>query len=902
MKRTVKIDPFFDRQPKLSFIDELRRPLHEKAPVFYGKRTAQSGEFDAVGLYVAEKYPDDPDGLLETVYDDIARFLDVYGIGGRRYPIRIKKGKTEKFEAYVIEITPEGITITANDTEGVRRALIYIEDELRRREGAFLEPCTVKRAPHITSRITRCFFSPINRPPKFGDELSDDVDYYPEEYLNRLMHDGANGVWIYTRFSDILPSSIITEYGKGYETRIAKLNRVIEKCRRYGIGVYVFAIEPGGLAPETAKNYPDMCGQPGYNGDLTLCVNSEMGKAYCLEAGETLMRLAPKLAGFISITYGERPTSCSSSDYTKCPRCGKKGHGELIADSVEALCSGMRKVNPDCKVVSWTYGTRARMARGYDWREEISDYVRHAPSDAMLCQNFDDMGYEEQLGELRQGEDYWLSYVGPSELFRFTAEQAKKEGKHMFAKMQVCCSHEIASVPYVPVPGNIYKKYKAAYELGVEGVMQCWYFGNYPSMMSKAAGELAFEDFSDEDRFLTRLAGIYWGNTKASAVVKAWKCFEAAYRNYPLNIMFSYYGPAHDSVVWRLALKPKNYPLPRTWQSVDPVDGDRIGECLLNGHTLAEACELTDRMSRGWNEGAEIMRSLGNDSADAAEQCSVADAIGLLFASTRNILEFYNLRDALGRGEGDAHALLSRMREIVEQEIENSRAMIPLCEGDGRLGYHSEAEGYKFFPEKLTDRIKQLQELLDTEFAEVKQRIENGLPPLEYYAGVEDDPDVKRYSMACDLDSAKWESVGDDARVRMAYDGESIYIELESDSRTTFTLAPEFRLLYPDAVVQITPDGKVNLLPVDSLLYNSLFGERKKKEYAKYRDIRSLGSDGTHILLTLKRSEIGLDTIRPFKLKIKADGTSWCGTEKPKYLLGKFEVDVSEYGWILPQG
>ena len=27
-----------------------------------------------------------------------------------------------------------------------------------------------------------------------------------------------------------------------------KLNRTIEKCRRYGIGVYVFAIEPVALA------------------------------------------------------------------------------------------------------------------------------------------------------------------------------------------------------------------------------------------------------------------------------------------------------------------------------------------------------------------------------------------------------------------------------------------------------------------------------------------------------------------------------------------------------------------------------------------------------------------------------------------------------------------------------
>lgn len=28
------------------------------------------------------------------------------------------------------------------------------------------------------------------------DELMDDVDYYPEPYLDRLAHEGINGLWI----------------------------------------------------------------------------------------------------------------------------------------------------------------------------------------------------------------------------------------------------------------------------------------------------------------------------------------------------------------------------------------------------------------------------------------------------------------------------------------------------------------------------------------------------------------------------------------------------------------------------------------------------------------------------------------------------------------------------------
>ena len=50
------------------------------------------------------------------------------------------------------------------------------------------------------------------------------------------------------------------------------------------------------------------------------------------------------------------------------------------------------------------------------------DYVKNAPEDVMLMQNFDDRGYENQLGVERQAMDYWLSYVGPSELFTITAD------------------------------------------------------------------------------------------------------------------------------------------------------------------------------------------------------------------------------------------------------------------------------------------------------------------------------------------------------------------------------------------------------------------------------------------------------------------------------------------------
>jgi len=904
MKRTIRQDPFFDRQPPLSFLGDLTSPVHRTKPVNYGLSPMEPGEIDAHGLYIAAPYPDDPKGLLKTIYDDFTRFADIYGISGNTYPIRLCRGETDCFEAYRVTVTTVETTITAADTEGIRRGLVWLEDTLRRRENAYLTPSEVYRKPHIRARITRCFFSPINRPPKYGDELSDEIDYYPDEYLNRLMHDGTTGVWIYSRFSDLVPSAFLPSYGKGYEARIAKLNRVIEKCARYGIGVYLFAIEPYCLDPKDAELCPALAGNRGWSGRNVFCAHSPEGKAFCREMGRNLLTLVPDLAGLISITYGERPTSCTSLyPNITCPHgdtdCLRRGPGAMLSEAVEALRSGVREVKSDCQVISWTYGHRT-------WQfDEIRDYVKTAPADVMLMQNFEDMGYGEQLGQVRQCVDYWLSYVGPSDLFRITAEAAGEAEKHIYAKMQVCCSHEIASVPYIPAPGILYRKYAEAKRLGVEGIMQCWYFGNYPSLMSKAAGELSFRedivpgDAAAEEAFLTDLAAIYWGRSRSKTVVQMWKAFADSYTQYPMNVMFSYYGPMHDAVVWKLSLEPKNFSLPRSWQTLDPIDGDRVCEALLNGHTLEEALTLTGQMCAAWKKGMAVLETLAADCPDTAEQISVAKALDLLLKGGHGILEFYHLRDLLGRRAGNDKELLARMEAIVREQIGQSRAMIPLCEADGRLGYHSEGEGYKFFPEKLTDRIGQLEDLLQTEFPAVRQRIAAGKSPLPYYDGEEDWPELKRYIMLKgELNDATWESIpdGKNSRFRMAYTDVTLSIELQSDAEVSFTLCPEYCLMKPDATIRITPNGTVTL-GSNSKLYYSLFGERAEAELAKYRNIQTLSP--SHHILTMSLAEIGLDNVRPMKMKLAAGSVQWCHAGEGFPTLGKGEILPEDYGWIL---
>ena len=147
-------DPFFHDQPPLEFIEDLKSPVHEKAPLnFDTRKEKRDGEVSAKGIYIKERFPES-EGLLDTAYADFEEFRKVCKIEGEGYPVIIEKGITECFEAWRMTVTEECCRIVSADTEGARRAIFYLEGELTKREGEFLPIGTVERRPYIKASIT----------------------------------------------------------------------------------------------------------------------------------------------------------------------------------------------------------------------------------------------------------------------------------------------------------------------------------------------------------------------------------------------------------------------------------------------------------------------------------------------------------------------------------------------------------------------------------------------------------------------------------------------------------------------------------------------------------------------------------------------------------------------------
>ena len=104
---------------------------------------------------------------------------------------------------------------------------------------------------------------------------------------------------------------------------------------------------------------------------------------------------------------------------------------DVLADTVSGLARGMQSVDPEAELIAWPYG------QSVCWgAKNTVKSAGHMPKNVILQHNFETGGRNVQLGKGRPTWDYWLSYVGPSELFRNCAKAAVRCGTRVSATRQ----------------------------------------------------------------------------------------------------------------------------------------------------------------------------------------------------------------------------------------------------------------------------------------------------------------------------------------------------------------------------------------------------------------------------------------------------------------------------------
>jgi hypothetical protein len=347
--------------------------------------------------------------------------------------------------------------------------------------------------------------------------------------------------------------------------------------------------------------------------------------------------------------------------------------------------------------------------------------------------NFEHGGMKTVQGKRFMINEYSLSYIGPSEAFAKMAHDGRDLGREVYAKLQIGNSHELESVPYLPLPGVVYDKFSAMHSMGVRGTMASWMMGGCPSIMLKAAGEAAFAPLPAKQDFLARLAVQCGGAAAAGKTVEAWNQFAAAFARYPATPSVFYYVPIHRSPAYQLHLeqepelaKPYNFGMDFSLR-VQPWE-DKVSHWLqpVWPHTPGDQPFTPDELIRAyrdvgtrWQTGVALLAEAqrANPRADELQkQYQVAAAGGLMLLSTANVIEFYAARDQLRRASSqEQRALVARMIRAAESDVALAKEMKTCLQADPSIGFWSYP--YLNYPvsEELVDaKIRQVGQMLPT--------------------------------------------------------------------------------------------------------------------------------------------------------------------------------------------
>ncbi|MDD3725944.1 MAG: hypothetical protein PHI44_01930 [Candidatus Ratteibacteria bacterium] len=562
----------------------------------------------------------------------------------------------------------------------------------------------------------------------YGRDIEDSVKNHPDHYLEEIGREGFGAVWLHCILRDIVSSDVFPEFGKKENQQIPALNRMVEKAGRYGLKVFLYFCEPRGLREEDPfwKNNPDVKGQsaefqgtPPFSGRYyALCSSTQKVKDYLYQSSYNLFKKVPGLGGVFMITASEFHTHCYSH-YPKwrlkftdplmdewaakpfeCKRCDKREPHQVVSEVITLINKGIKDASPDARVIAWNWSWYIIEP---DPQEKL---ISSLPQDVILQGDFERGGYKKVLNKQLDIDEYSLSYTGPSPRFKKLFCLAKDRGMKVTAKLQVGSTHELVTVPYIPVPYKIAEKLYRMRKMGVDGFLGCWIFGGDISPMSKVAGKMSGRHSLTPSNAVKEVAIEEFGKEQAGYVIKAWRYFSDAWENYPFSIPFLYSSPVNYATAYPFTLKDKEMREIPSWL---PLPRDKNGH-LISGDTLngwirpfssAFVIRAFKKLLSEWGKGIDVLKE-GKEYLEEPrykKELDLAVHIFLLIRSTINIIEFYRLLKRYNSGD---KVVQKELKKLLKDEVVIVESDMEIIKRNSDFGYHPEAHEYFITEKDLT--------------------------------------------------------------------------------------------------------------------------------------------------------------------------------------------------------
>ena len=575
-----------------------------------------------------------------------------------------------------------------------------------------------------TIRIWRSPTSAFGHFNRFEDPWQEEtvtaLDAYTDEELLRITVAGFNAIWIHGNLSNVVRTEVFPELGKDADLHQQCLNALIERAKKHDIKVMMYCQPPRAIPLDHIfwQNHSDVAGQVEEILDdknqavalRSLCTSTEKVKEYLFQAAFELATKVPGLGGVIMITASEYPSHCWArrgnimlADGSRamaeidCPRCRVRKPGEVVTEIIHLIRDGIRSASQEMKIIAWNWSW------SFYEPSPCPEIIARLPRDVILLVDFERGGHKVINGKATEIDEYSLGYTGPSEQFMESLDISRRNGLEVMAKLQFGTTHEMATVPNLPVLGNVFGKAFAVRRLKLSGFMGCWNFGNM--LTANAAGFnacLSGRLPADRNAALSMFAGEYFPGCDASMVTAAWLKFGEAMDCYPFSTNFLYAGPANFSFILPTSPGPlSGKPVGRSWLLDER--GDDMSDAL-GDHTIEEIIAGFEQLIAFWGDGLQLFRQALDPCLDhhAHEELDTAAVCWHAFRSTTNFCKIYRLRKAW-----DAR-MLPEYHVIIRDELENLQAVLLILQQDARFGYHIEAHGYQYDATGVSSRINDL--------------------------------------------------------------------------------------------------------------------------------------------------------------------------------------------------
>ena len=510
----------------------------------------------------------------------------------------------------------------------------------------------------------------------YGDALEDDgLASYPEALFADYAASGVGGVWLQgvlyrlvPWLGEDLPESV------GWQRRLRNLQRLVDRAGRHGVKIYLYLNEPRSMPEKFFEAHPGMKGAAGLQDDFAICTSAP-GVLEALSAGvERLSRAVPGLGGIFTITQSENLTHCLAQG-GHCPRCGKRGAPELIAELLHAIKEGLRRAGGATCLIAFNWAWEGA------WQEELVGKL-DAGIDVMAVS--ENRLPAETLGFRSEVRDYSISRVGPGAESRLVWEQARRHGHQAIAKIQANASWELAALPYIPVPDLVEEHLAKLRKCGVRRLMLSWTLGGSPG------GNLPLLKCSKE-----HLAEFLYGRENAPAVLAAWAVFSDSFAKYfPVNrFCVLYYAPQNFGPASLFHPQPTGRTAAMVGFPYDDI-GYWRGTYYGEEGAMPEAVlqEAFEKLAAEWRRGVGMLKETlaecvdGRQKRNLEELVTIADACRCHFSSSANQVVFVRSRNAGAVADG-----------AVRSDREEALRLLELMRRDSRIGY--EASNHYFYTE-----------------------------------------------------------------------------------------------------------------------------------------------------------------------------------------------------------